>query len=78
MANERFHFDEAANAIVGTRSGAGWRLGDIVEVKLVEAAPVAGALRFEMESEPKPLRTASPGKGKAARIKAGRAAKKRR
>ena len=28
------------------------RLGDVVEVRLVEAAPVAGALRFELLSEP--------------------------
>jgi ribonuclease R len=27
------------------------RLGDVVEVRLVEAAPVAGALRFELLSE---------------------------
>jgi ribonuclease R len=28
-----------------------YRLGDEVEVKLVEVAPIAGALRFEMMSE---------------------------
>jgi ribonuclease R len=27
------------------------RLGDVVDVRLVEAAPVAGALRFELLSE---------------------------
>ena len=27
------------------------RLGDVVQVRLVEAAPVAGALRFELLSE---------------------------
>jgi ribonuclease R len=27
------------------------RLGDVVEVRLVEAAPVAGALRFELLSD---------------------------
>jgi ribonuclease R len=31
------------------------RLGDRVEVKLVEAAPMAGALRFELLSEGKVL-----------------------
>jgi ribonuclease R len=29
------------------------RLGDVVDVRLVEAAPVAGALRFELLSEGK-------------------------
>ena len=31
-----------------------YRLGDRVTVKLVEAAPVAGALRFELLSEGRP------------------------
>ena len=41
--------------MVGQRSGETYRLGDSVTVKLVEAAPVAGALRFEL---------LSPGSGK--------------
>ena len=32
----------------GERTGETYRLGDRVQVKLVEAAPVAGALRFEL------------------------------
>ena len=36
--------------MVGDRTGETFRLGDTVEVKLVEAAPVAGALRFELLS----------------------------
>ncbi len=51
IGHEYFHFDEARMALVGGRSGAMHRLGDIVEVRLVEAAPVAGALRFELLSE---------------------------
>ena len=35
----------------GEDTGETYRLGDKVEVKLVEAAPVAGALRFELLSE---------------------------
>ena len=46
-----YRFDEAARALVGTRTGETYRLGDSVEVKLVEAAPFAGALRFEMLSD---------------------------
>ena len=59
LGNERFNFDEGANAIVGMRSGEGWRLGDMVDVKLVEAAPIAGALRFEMESEARRVRASA-------------------
>jgi ribonuclease R len=39
------------HAMVGSQSGETYRLGDRVTVKLVEAAPVAGALRFELLSE---------------------------
>jgi ribonuclease R len=51
LGTEYFNHDEARHALVGTRSGAMHRLGDVVDVRLVEAAPVAGALRFEMLSE---------------------------
>jgi ribonuclease R len=46
-----YRFDEASHALTGERTGESYRLGDKVRVKLVEAAPVAGALRFELESE---------------------------
>ncbi len=51
IGNEYFRFNEAAHAMVGSRSGETYRLGDPVTVKLVEAAPVAGALRFELLSD---------------------------
>ena len=51
LGGEYFQYDEARHALIGTRSGAMHRLGDTVEVRLVEAAPVAGALRFELLSE---------------------------
>lgn len=46
-----YRHDEAKHALVGERSGETHRLGDRVEVRLVEAAAVAGALRFELLSE---------------------------
>ena len=54
LGTEYFQYDEARHALVGTRSGAMHRLGDAVYVRLVEAAPVAGALRFELLSEGRP------------------------
>ena len=51
IGNEYFRYDEKGHAMVGARSGESYRLGDPVTVKLVEAAPVAGALRFEILSE---------------------------
>jgi ribonuclease R len=63
IGDEYFHYDEAHHAMVGRHSGETYRLGDSVTVKLIEAAPVAGALRFELLSEGrrgKPLRHAPP------------------
>jgi ribonuclease R len=46
-----FVLDETRHALIGERTGETFQLGDRVEVKLVEAAPVTGGLRFEMVSE---------------------------
>jgi ribonuclease R len=56
LGTEYFNYDETRHALVGSRSGAMHRLGDVVDVRLVEAAPVAGALRFELLSEGAPAR----------------------
>lgn len=55
LGDEYYHFDETAHAMIGERSGTGFRLGDSVEVKVVEVQPMAGAMRFEMMSEPRDL-----------------------
>lgn len=52
-------YDEAHRSLVGEKSGTGYRLGDQVEVRLAEAIPLAGALRFEMLSEGRKLATAT-------------------
>ncbi len=53
LENDFYHHIEEAHALVGARSNAAYRLGDSVEVRLVEAIPTAGALRFEMITSPK-------------------------
>ena len=73
LGTEYFNYDETRHALVGTRSGAMHRLGDVVDVRLVEAAPVAGALRFELLSEGTVAprgRSRRPGAGDAMRAKA--------
>ena len=45
-----YDFVETAMALVDRKSRESYRLGDAVEVRLVEAIPTAGALRFEMLS----------------------------
>jgi ribonuclease R len=51
LGSDYYRFEEANRSLVGTRTGETFRLGDTVEVRLVEAAPFAGALRFEMISK---------------------------
>ncbi len=72
LGHEYYLYDEANHAIAGERSGKGFRLGDTVTVRLVEALPVAGALRFEMVSEPHPLPMATRSHHKASRTMRGR------
>lgn len=61
IGDEYFVHDEKAHAMVGRHSGETYRLGDTVTVKLVEAAPVAGALRFQLVSEGRKGRPARGG-----------------
>jgi ribonuclease R len=51
LGTDYFIYDEAHQALTGEKSGLGYQLGDAVEVRLAEAIPLAGALRFEMLSE---------------------------
>jgi ribonuclease R len=51
IGGQYFRYNEGAHALVGDDDGETYRLGDAVTVRLVEAAPVAGALRFEMISD---------------------------
>ena len=46
LGDDYFRFEEASRALVGTRTGETFRLGDTVSVRLVEAAPFAGRVAF--------------------------------
>jgi ribonuclease R len=62
IGNEYFRYHEERHALVGGSSGESYRLGDRVTVKLVEAVPLAGALRFELISEGHRDKAARPSK----------------
>ncbi|HRY07499.1 MAG TPA: ribonuclease R [Hyphomicrobiaceae bacterium] len=70
LGNDFYHHIEEAHALLGARSNAAYRLGDTVEVRLVEAIPTAGALRFEMMTPPQ--------KGVLGPVKGGRRLNQRR
>ena len=65
IGHEYFFHDEMRQALVGEDTGRAYRLGDPVEVRLVEAIPTAGALRFEMLSEGALHRRATKGRWQA-------------
>ena len=77
LGTEYFNYDETRHALIGSRSGAMHRLGDVVDVRLVEAAPVAGALRFELLSDGQTIprgrkRQASKAPAKTSKSRPGR------
>ena len=78
IGDEYFRYDEKAHAMVGSNSGTTYRLGDSVTVKLVEAAPVAGALRFELMSEGQPGRAMRAGRRRHERRPSSRTRGKQR
>lgn len=70
LGQDFFRYDEAQHALVGSRSRISYRLGDSVQVRLVEAVPIAGALRFELLASAgarKTYKVGRPGKPKFAR-----------
>lgn len=48
LGTEYFRYDEAARALVGEESGETYRIGQRLSLRLAEANPVSGSLRFEL------------------------------
>ncbi len=51
LGRDYFRFDEVRHVLAGERTGETFQLGDRVQVRLIEVAPIKGGLRFEMVSE---------------------------
>jgi ribonuclease R len=63
---EYFRHDERRQAMIGERTGTTYGMGDTIAVKLIEAAPVTGGLRFELADSAAPgttPRSPRPAKG---------------
>src|SRR5690606_9745603 len=48
LGREYFHYDEGARALVGEDTGSRYAVGDTLELRLAEANPLTGALKFEV------------------------------
>ncbi|WP_284125505.1 ribonuclease R [Parerythrobacter aestuarii] len=78
LGREYFRHDEAAQALIGEDSGTRYEVGQRLELKLAEANPLTGALKFEPVDaqgdpiEPRGHRTPPRKKGKFVQGKRGR------
>src|SRR5206468_7862568 len=48
LGREYFRYDEGARALVGDETGETYRIGQRLTLRLAEANPVSGSLRFEL------------------------------
>ena len=49
LGRERFDYDEGARVLEGDQTGTRYAIGDRLRLKLAEANPLTGALKFELE-----------------------------
>jgi ribonuclease R len=67
LGHEFFRHDERRHALIGQSSNTVYKLGDIVAVKLVEAAPLTGGLRFDLAEAATERRSPRPPRGERPR-----------
>ncbi|WAT18351.1 ribonuclease R [Aurantiacibacter sp. MUD11] len=48
LGREYFRHDEGAHALIGEETGTRYTVGDVLELRLAEANPLTGALKFEL------------------------------
>ena len=53
LGNEYYRYDEAGQSLVGDDSGTAFTLGQRLTLRLAEADPISGGLRFELPEAPK-------------------------
>jgi len=65
IGGDYYRFDEAARTLTGEHGGDMYAMGQVLQLKLAEANPVSGALRFEMpegKGAPSSSSSGAPGK----------------
>jgi ribonuclease R len=74
LGDDFFRYDETSKSIEGDVSGVRYVIGQILPLRLAEANPISGALRFELPDNPtprgsKPPRGASKHRGRPGNIR---------
>ena len=67
-----FRHDEKRHALIGERTGITYNLGNAIRVKLAEATPITGGLRFELPEEEGWSETQNRGRGRGRPQRRGR------
>ncbi|MHA1189353.1 MAG: ribonuclease R [Alphaproteobacteria bacterium] len=75
IGDDYYLYEEDRHRVIGRNTGEVFALGDAVEVRLVEALPFAGALRFEILSDGTIDKKAPPARAKVKTRKSRRTAK---
>jgi ribonuclease R len=52
LGTEYFRYDEGRQALVGEESGESFEPGRLLQLRLAEADPISGSLRFELPDQP--------------------------
>jgi len=70
LGDDYYIHDDKRHALIGERTGATWRLGAQVEVRIKEATPITGGVLFEMVSDAEAGE--ARGRGEKARFRANK------
>ena len=62
IGDEYFRYDEKAQQLVGEETGATYRLGQKLKLRIVESNPITGGLRFAIPDEGAPQKAEGPGR----------------
>ncbi|MBB6192223.1 ribonuclease R [Sphingobium wenxiniae] len=74
LGDERFYYDEAARALEGVESGERYTVGQRLQLRLAEADPINGALRFALPDAPPQRPSFRKDRARPGGIKRGRPA----
>ena len=69
LGDEYYRYDEASQSLIGEESGTTYTIGQRLTLRLAEAEPVSGGLKFALAEAPPPRapRTARPVRGRRGR-----------
>jgi ribonuclease R len=68
LGDEYYRYDEASQSLIGEESGTTYAIGQRLTLRLAEAEPVSGGLRFALpEAAARPRRPARPAQGRRGR-----------